>query len=475
MIPAAWFVWSWAFFRAHPDYDLHGALSLRPSWDLLSHNVTHLGSFFDLFTPELAPSWLVPAGVFLALIAVLVSRRVAMYVVPAISAFALLLWGMTTPKADPFASLGKFLPQGRLLLMLPYLLWFLALLVAESRALRRIRVPTRAALAVLTAVTLVSLGARFVSGSVADVRDESVAYGRRGLYSFGPVENIRATCAEVRRSARQTGASIAVFVKNPAQPNEDRALAYGCGALAYGRMDTLEPDYERRTWRLYDELHRTRTAAVLWGVKRDYCGYARWRVEQCKELQPGVVAVTFKRQSLLVLLSSLEIPVRPFGPDCRPKIDLAAIGCDDPLKLSPHELVTGPPPADPNMAKALVDAAFAARVRHRIERPPRERRGRAATLPTAPGRSRGHERARGPRAGRAVPRPPPGARHVRRCFGRRAIRRVNVDRARRPRGGLLGRHPGHVLPRHVRLRPRPVLTATPDRAGLDNGQTGQIG
>jgi hypothetical protein len=73
----------------------------------------------------------------------------------------------------------------------------------------------------------------------------------------------------------------------------------------------------------------------------------------------GVVALTFQRQSVLVLLSSLEIPVRPFGPDCEPKLDLAAIGCDDPLKLPPHELVTGPPPADPNQAKALVEAAFA--------------------------------------------------------------------------------------------------------------------
>src|SRR5204862_4059808 len=84
-------------------------------WDLLSHNVTHLRSFFDLFTPELAPSWLVPASAFLALIAVLVTRRAAMYLAPAVGALALLLWGITTPKADPFASLGKFLPQGRLL------------------------------------------------------------------------------------------------------------------------------------------------------------------------------------------------------------------------------------------------------------------------------------------------------------------------------------------------------------------------
>ena len=359
VIPAAWFVWSWAFFRAHPDYDLHGALSLRPSWDVFSHSATHLGSFFELFTPELTPSWLVPAGAFLVLVAVLVTRRRAMYVAPAIGAFVLLLWGMTTRKADPFASLGKFLPQGRLLLMLPYLLWFLAFLVVESGALARIRVPTRAALAVLTAVALVSLGARVVSGSVADVRDESVSYGRRGLYSFGPLENIRSTCTGVHRAAEGAGASIAVFVRNRAKPNLDRALAYGCGALAYGQMDTLAPDYERRTWRLYDELHRTRTSAVMWGVKPGYCGYARWRVEQCDELQPGVVALTFERQSVLVLLSSLEIPVRPFGPDCEPELDLVTVRCDDPLELPPHELVTGPPPADPNQAKALIEAAFA--------------------------------------------------------------------------------------------------------------------
>jgi hypothetical protein len=98
---------------------------------------------------------------------------------------------------------------------------------------------------------------------------------------------------------------------------------------------------------------------VLWGVKAGYCGYARWRVEQCVELEPGVVALTFQRQSVLVLLSSLEIPVRPFGPDCEPKLDLAAIGCDDPLKLPPSELVTGPPPVDPNLAEASVEAAFA--------------------------------------------------------------------------------------------------------------------
>ena len=283
----------------------------------------------------------------------------------------------------------------------------------------------------------------------------------------GPSENIHATCAEVRRSARQTGASIAVFVKNPGQPNEDRALAYGCGALAYGRMDTLEPDYERRTWRLYDELHRTRTAAVLWGVKRDYCGYTRWRVEQCKELQPGVVAVTFKRQSLLVLLSSLEIP----GPAVRARLPAQDRPGRDrlrrPAEAVAAQLVTGPPPADPNMAKALVDAAFG----QACSTP-----DRTAASETSRESRHSPNRSQTRRGARARPRTTcrtcssstPARRSSRSTLLRaaRGIRRVNVDRARRVRGGLLGRHPGHVLPRHVRLRPRPVLArdARPSRA-----------
>ena len=359
VLPAAWLVWSWTFFRAHPDYDLHGALSFRPSWDLLSQGVTHLGSFFDLFTPELAPSWLIPVGAFLLLVVILVTPRKPMYVVPGVAALVLLLWGMATPKADPLAGAGKFLPSGRVLLALPYVLWFFALLVAESGVLTRWRVPTRAALVVIAGLVLASSAVRFVSGSAADVRDEAVAHGRRGFYSFGPVEYMRSTCADVRRAAEDAGASIAVFVRNNAKPFQDRSLAYGCGALAYGEMDTLAPDYERRTWRLYDELRQTRTAAVLWGVRRGYCEYARWRVERCEELEPGVVAVSFERQSVLALLSSLEITVRPFGPDCEPRLDLAANGCDDPLKLPPNELVTGPPPPDPNLAKALIEAAFA--------------------------------------------------------------------------------------------------------------------
>lgn len=357
VIPAAWFVWSWLFFRAHPDYNLHGAASLRPSWDLLAHNLTHLGGVFDLYAPELGPFWLIPVGVFLALVAVLVATRRVAYGIPAVGALALLLWGMATPKADPLASLGRFLPPGRLFLALPYLVWFFAVLVTESGTLSRVRVPARAAL-IVVALVVVSVGVRFASAGDFDVRDDAVAYGRHGFYSFGQVENLRSTCDDVRRVAKQARASIAVFLRDPAQPFQERTLAYGCGALAYGSLDTLEPNYERRTWRLYDERDRSRTAAVIWGVTSNYCDYAQWRVERCKQLGPEVVGLSFNRQSILALLASLEITVRPFGPRCEPKLDLVAVGCTHPLQLPVRDLVTGPPPADPALARSQVEDAF---------------------------------------------------------------------------------------------------------------------
>jgi len=293
------------------------------------------------------------------LVAVLVASRRATYVAPGVGALALLGWGLATPKADPLASLGKFLPPGRLLLVLPYLLWFLAFLVTESGVLSHRRVPIRGAIFVLVALVVVSVGVRSLGGRALDVRDEAVAYGRAGYYSFEPVASVRSTCADVRRVAQTVRAPIAVFLRAPGKPFRERTLAYGCGALAHGDLDTLEPNYERRTWRLYDELHRRRTAAVLWGTDPNYCDYARWRVERCDELMPGAVGLTFKRQSVLTLLASLETTVRPFGPQCKPKIELASVGCTHPLKLSLRDLVPGPPPADRPMAQLEVDQRVA--------------------------------------------------------------------------------------------------------------------
>lgn len=358
VIPAAWVVWSTLFFTAHPDYNLHGAASLRPSWDLLSHNVTKLEGFFELYAPELAPSWLIPVGGFLALIGILLTTRKPTYAVPGVSAFAVLLLAMATPKADPLASLGKFLPPSRLILTLPYVVWFLAFLVVESGVLSRVRVLARGALIVLTGLVSVSVGVRFVAGGDFDVRDEAVSYGQRGYYSFGRVADFDSACANIRRMAEDARASIAVFLRDPAKQWQERTLAYGCGALAYGDLDTLEPNYERRTWRLYDERNRTRTAALLWGVDPNFCDYAQWRVQRCEKLAPTVVGLTFSRQSVLALLASLEISVRPFGPQCEPRLDLAAVACTNRIELPLRDLVIGPPPAEPAMARPLVEAAF---------------------------------------------------------------------------------------------------------------------
>src|SRR6202011_5744319 len=106
----------------------------RPSWQTLVRSLGHLSQFFALFGLELAPYWQLAVVATLVLTLMLVVTREAKYVVPGVIVPVLLLWGMAVPKATP-GGLGRFLPQARLFVTLPYVLWFLAYLVAESAAL----------------------------------------------------------------------------------------------------------------------------------------------------------------------------------------------------------------------------------------------------------------------------------------------------------------------------------------------------
>jgi hypothetical protein len=111
-------------------------------------------------------------------------------------------------------------------------------------------------------------------------------------------------------------------------------------------------------------------------------------------------------------------------------------------------------------AAAVVPAA---RLPNPYRRSPGERRRRATTPGSVAGRARERERAGRSCRERAVPRPAPGTRRVPGCRRRRASGRVHVDRARRPGRRCVGGHARHVLSRHVRLRPRRVLTAPAHR------------
>ena len=159
VLPLAYVGWHWAFYRAHRDYDVFGGASLHPSLATLGDNLERPQRFFALFSPELGHAW--PAALVLgALLLVLVgaSGRLT-YVVPALALPVVVLWGMATPKS--VWDFGRFLSPGRIFVTLPYGLWFLGFLVAESGVLGRLprRLPGTA-LVGFCALALVSVGLR---------------------------------------------------------------------------------------------------------------------------------------------------------------------------------------------------------------------------------------------------------------------------------------------------------------------------
>jgi hypothetical protein len=98
----------------------------------------------------------------------------------------------------------------------------------------------------------------------------------------------------------------------------------------------LHTSYERRTWRLYEELRTTRRAAVIADVAPGFCARARRRVERCTSVSRRAVVITFRPQSALAVLTALALPVRAFGPDCHPRpTEGDAIVCSDPLRFRP--------------------------------------------------------------------------------------------------------------------------------------------
>ena len=53
LVPLTWFVFTRLYMAAHPDHDLHPPPALRPSWNILHDNLTHLNRQLG-WSP---PSW----------------------------------------------------------------------------------------------------------------------------------------------------------------------------------------------------------------------------------------------------------------------------------------------------------------------------------------------------------------------------------------------------------------------------------
>ena len=68
----------------------------------------------------------------------------------------------------------------------------------------------------------------------------------------------------VGRLAESEGAPLAVW-------DREKTYAYACGALLYGKVQTLFPPYERRTWLLFAAQESRQGSLLYSGENTDVC------------------------------------------------------------------------------------------------------------------------------------------------------------------------------------------------------------
>ncbi len=255
-----------SFYRSHPAYDLHGTPAFSFSAGRLVENLAHLDRYLPAYAPEVVRG----AGVAVVVVTILggigwvaITRRTVAAAAACLTAVLLGVAVLGTAKAnDGTASL--FFPYSRVYLGLPWMLCSLALLPREGRAPRS-AVP-RAGLAPALIALCLALAA-LASAADREVgledRVDGLLAAADGVPPVVPVatELLAERCDLRRRLASDHDVEVIL-------DRYDRTATYGCGALLDGAVDTLFPEYERRTWILLDAQRRRIRRLLITGLDR---------------------------------------------------------------------------------------------------------------------------------------------------------------------------------------------------------------
>lgn len=348
--PIVVFAYTRFFYWRHPDYAFHESPGLRASAKTLFAARDHLGDFFRLYSPELVRSWLIPVVAFAVLIGLAVwSRRVA-YVIPAALAGLVVVYAIATPKAE--TELGPLLPRGRVLLAVPFTIWFLCFLVAESGVLSRFR-PRLTGVQVLSLLCVVCFASTALRIVDSGPRED---YWLRKAVAFRSAAGLKYGYALRRPTVDQCNADASFARRNHVSliVYGDRLRTYACAAEL--GVQTVTPGYERRTWVLYEESRRPRTSLLLTDVSEHVCELVRQRASCAWEA--GYATLRFPAQPALPLLASIAVPVRGFGPHCHPRLVFSAVVCNAGTGMDLRRRPFAPSPTDPVFARAEITRAF---------------------------------------------------------------------------------------------------------------------
>ncbi len=313
-IPAlAWLLYQRAFFHAHPDYDLHKGAGYSPNFSNLESALPHPGRYFMWQAPELFRWVGLPIAAALLLLTALAYTRRVRAILPALTCVVLVLATLAMPKAFDGGD-SAYLGYGRYFVVVPAAGWFLAYVLAETQpfAWASPHRTNQLLAAVLSVAVIAALGhaLRFESRLAAINRVAEKSSAGAPIEPVGPIEE---ACPQLLDAARRYDTDLILF--------HDRATAYACGAEDYGKLTTLFPPYDRRTWLLHQEEHHDRTKFLVAEAPSTFCVHALQTnaVTSCvlDPVTPSIAVVQTVPRSAIETWRRLGETVRPFDKNAR--------------------------------------------------------------------------------------------------------------------------------------------------------------
>jgi hypothetical protein len=241
------------FYAAHPQRVVHNPMPLAFSVSQLGRALADLSVPLGHFVPIIDAGWPVLAGLT-ALVVVLCVRRD--WPVAAAGAAGLVLLvgslGVTRVELDLHS---VFFPASRYYLAVPVLGAVLAAQVAQTASGRlglAARLPTAAV--VLLLACAIGLVVRSASLDAATERALAKTYP----VFVARVDELRVLSRELAVAAESCDADLVLVSDYPLL-----VFNYGVPVLTDGRVETLFPTYERRTWRLAHETRAVRPRMMV--------------------------------------------------------------------------------------------------------------------------------------------------------------------------------------------------------------------
>lgn len=292
----------WSFYARNPGWALHPAPGLDLRLALVGDALLHLDRHLGRVTPWALVHPAVPLTAVLGLAVLAVRRHLWAVAGPALALLAVALAAFALEKVHQ-GTPSAFFAHERMFLGVPLALALVAVAAAEARLWTGLP-STGGALAGAALVAALA-----VPKQVALARSiEAEMAAPQPVLRRAEVAEVRRTCRDLALEARDAGTDLVVFL-------QDRTLAYACGALGYGAIRTLYPEYERRTWLLQEESRARRSSVLLCDVEPGpACLHVAARVPGalCAPAGPSAVAVRYGPGPVLDLVRSLGMPVRPF-------------------------------------------------------------------------------------------------------------------------------------------------------------------